>query len=99
MRKAVNSLAAVQFEREHNERLRHQNTKLSERLSEVLGAQVVHDAGLTRTDEIGTLCERVAELEQQLLDRRQDLQDRDDELAAARAANRDLMTTLNDRTR
>jgi chromosome segregation ATPase len=83
--------------RAHNERLRHHNTKLSERLSEVLGEQVFHDAGLTRTDEIGTLRERVAELEQELLDRRQDLQDRDDELAAARAANRDLMTRLNGR--
>ena len=37
--------------RAHNERLRHQNTKLSERLSEVFGEQVFHDAGLTRTDE------------------------------------------------
>jgi regulator of replication initiation timing len=81
----------------HNERLRHHNTKLTERLSEVLGERVFHDAGLTRTDEIGTLRERVAELEQQLLDRSQDLQDRDDELAAARAANRDLMTRLNSR--
>jgi cell division protein FtsB len=80
--------------RAQNERLRHQNTKLSERLSEVLGEQVFHDAGITRTDEIGTLRQRVAELEQQLLELRQDLQDRDDELAAARAANRDLMTTL-----
>jgi len=85
--------------RAHNERLRHQNTKLSERLSEVLGEQVFLDAGLTRTDETSTLRNRVAELEQQLLDRRQDLQDRDDELAAARAANRDLITTLNGRTR
>ena len=85
--------------RAHNERLRHHNTKLSERLSEVLGEQVFHEAGLTRTDEIGTLRGRVAELEQQLLDRRQDLQDRDDELAAARAANRDLMTRLNSRLR
>ena len=78
--------------RAHNERLRHQNTK---RLSEVLGEQVFHDAGLTRTDETSTLRKRVAELEQQLLDGRQDLQDRDDELAAARAANRDLITALN----
>jgi Family of unknown function (DUF6262) len=85
--------------REHNERLRHQNAKLTERLSEVLGEQVFHDAGLTRTDEIGILRKRVTELEQQLLDRRQDLQDRDDELAAARATNRDLITTLNGRTR
>ena len=85
--------------REHNERLRHQNAKLTERLSEVLGEQVFHDADLTRTDETSTLRKRVAELEQQLLDRRQDLQDRDDELAAARAANRDLITTLNGRIR
>ena len=70
-------------------------TKLTERLSEILGEQVFHDAGLTRTDETSTLQKRVAELEQQLLDRRQDLQDRDDELAAARAANRELMTRLN----
>src|SRR5258705_8462162 len=83
--------------RAHNERLRHHNAKLTERLSEILGEQVFHDAGLTRTDETSTLQKRVAELEQQLLDRRQDLQDRDDELAAARAANRDLMTRLNSR--
>jgi chromosome segregation ATPase len=85
--------------REHNERLRNQNTKLTERLSEVLGEQVFLDAGITRTDETSTLRTRVAELEDQLLDRRHDLQDRDDELAAARAANRDLITTLNGRTR
>ena len=66
-------------------------------MSEVLGEQVFHDAGLTRTDETSTLRKRVAELEQQLLDRRQDLQDRDDELTAARATNRDLMTRLNAR--
>jgi hypothetical protein len=51
--------------------------------------------GLTGTNEIENLRKRVAELEQQLLDYKQDLQDRDDELAAARAANRDLITTLN----
>jgi chromosome segregation ATPase len=83
--------------RAHNERLRHQNTKLTERLSEVLGQQVYHDAGLSPTDEIGTLRERVAKLEQQLPDQRHDFQDRDDELAAARAANRELMTRLNSR--
>jgi len=53
----------------------------------------------TDGDEISTLRIRVAELEQQLLDQRQGLQDRDDELTAARAANRDLMTRLNGRTR
>jgi hypothetical protein len=90
-------LADVANLRAHSERLRHQNAKLTERLSEVLGEQVFHDAGLTRTDEISALRERITELEQQVLDQRQDLQDRDDELAAARAANRDLMTRLNGR--
>jgi hypothetical protein len=52
-------------------------------------------AGLTGTNEIENLRKRVAELEQQLLDYKQDLQDRDDELAAAHAANRDLITTPN----
>jgi hypothetical protein len=33
--------------RAHNERLRHQNAKLTERLPEVLGEQFFHDAGLT----------------------------------------------------
>jgi chromosome segregation ATPase len=81
--------------RAHNECLRHQNAKLTERLSEVLGEQVFNDAGLTPTNEIENLRKRVAELEQQLLDYKQDLRDRNDELAAARAANRDLITTLN----
>ena len=58
---------------------------------------VFHDVGLTRTDEIAALRQRVAELEQQLLDRKQGLQDRDDELGATHAANRDLVTTLNSR--
>lgn len=90
-------LADIANLRAHNERLRHQNAKLAERLSEVFGDRVFHDAGLTRTDEIDSLRKRVAELEQQLLDCRQDLQDRDDDLAAARAANRDLMASINSR--
>jgi hypothetical protein len=52
----------------------------------------------TRTDEISSLRELVAELEQQLLDRRQGpARSRDDERAAARATNRDLTATLNRR--
>jgi uncharacterized coiled-coil DUF342 family protein len=90
-------LADIANLRAQNERLRHQKAKLAERLSEVFGDQVFHDAGMTRTDELDGLRKRVAELEQQLLDCQQDLQDRDDELAAARAANRDLMTAINSR--
>lgn len=65
--------------RAHNERLRHQNAKITKRLSEVLGEQVFHDAGLTPTNEIANLRNRVAELEQQLLDCKRDLHDRDDD--------------------
>jgi hypothetical protein len=49
--------------RARNERLRHQNTKLSERLSEVFGDQVFDDASIARTDEIGNLRQRIAELD------------------------------------
>jgi polyhydroxyalkanoate synthesis regulator phasin len=90
-------LADIANLRAQNERLRHQKAKLAERLSEVFGDKVFDDAGLTRTDESDKLRKRVAELEQQILDCRQNLQDRDDELAAARAANRDLMTLINSR--
>ena len=53
-------LADIANLRAHSERLRHQNAKLAERLSEVLGEQVFHNAGLTRTDEISALRERTA---------------------------------------
>ena len=71
--------------KEHNQRLRRQNTSLTTRLSEMLGEEVFHASGIGRTGE----------LEQQLLDLRQELEERTDELDAARAANRDLMTLAN----
>jgi chromosome segregation ATPase len=85
--------------RAHNERLRQHNAKLTQRLSEILGDDAFRTAGLTQPDDSQALRTRLADLEQQLLDCRQDLQDRDDELAAARAANRDLMTAINSPTR
>ena len=45
----------------------------------------------------GNLCRGRCSQRRSTLDQRQDLQDRDDELAAARATNRDLMTRLNSR--
>jgi chromosome segregation ATPase len=88
-------LADLANARAHNERLRRQNTKLTERLSETLGTEAFHAAGLTTDEEVQTLRARVADLERQLHDARRDLNDKDDELTAARTANRDLIATLN----
>lgn len=81
--------------REQNERLRRQNTKLASRLSEALGDEVLRDSGIGRTDETEQLRTQLSQLEQQILDLRQELDERNDELTAARATNRDLMAELN----
>jgi Family of unknown function (DUF6262) len=81
--------------KEHNQRLRRQNISLTTRLSEVLGEEVFHASGIGRADDAGQLRARAGELEQQLLDLRHELEERTDELHAARAANRDLMTLAN----
>jgi regulator of replication initiation timing len=81
--------------REQNQRLRKQNTDLTARLSEVLGEEVFRASGIGRTDDTEALRTRVGQLEQQILDLRQELEERTDDLDAARAANRDLMTLAN----
>src|SRR5262249_50492695 len=81
--------------REQNQRLRKQNTDLTARLSEVLGEEVFRASGIGRTDDTEALRARVGQLEQQVLDLRQELEERADDLTAARAANRDLMALAN----
>jgi uncharacterized membrane protein YccC len=81
--------------REQNKRLRKQNTDLTARLSELLGEEVFRASGIGRTDEAEALRARVGQLEQELLDLRQELEERTDDLAASRAANRDLMALAN----
>jgi hypothetical protein len=88
-------LADLANVRAHNERLRHQNTKLTQRLSDVLGTEVFHAAGLSADQDVTTLRARISDLEHRLAEARRDLHDKDDELAAARTANRDLIATLN----
>jgi len=78
-----------------NQRLRRQNHSLTARLSEVLGAEVFHASGIGHPDETGQLRTRVTELEQLVLDLRQQLEERTDDLDAARSANRDLMALAN----
>jgi chromosome segregation ATPase len=81
--------------REQNQRLRRQNTDLTARLSEVLGEEVFLASGIGRTDETETLRTRAGQLEQQVLDLRQELEERTDDLSAARTANRDVMALAN----
>ncbi len=88
-------LADVANLQEQNQRLRQQNHSLTARLSELLGAEVFHASGIGYPDETGQLKTRVTELEQAILDLRQQLEERTDELDAARAANRDLMALAN----
>jgi chromosome segregation ATPase len=81
--------------REQNQRLRRQNTELTARLSEVLGEEAFRASGIGRTDDTEALRTRVSQLEQQVLDLRQELEERTDDLDAARAANRDLISLAN----
>ncbi len=67
--------------------------QLEKRLSEALGEQAWRESGLGAPAD--TLNRKITELEQQALDLRLQIEERDSELAAARAANRELMTRLN----
>ncbi len=62
-----------------------------------LGEEIFRASGLgaPAADETEELRRRVAELEQTMLDLRQQLKERTEELDAARATNRDLMAELN----
>lgn len=69
--------------------------QLEKRLSEALGEQAWLESGLGAPADIDTLSNKIADMEQQIADLRVQLEERDSELAAARAANRELMTQLN----
>ncbi|TCC44832.1 hypothetical protein E0H73_45275 [Kribbella pittospori] len=81
--------------RAHNTRLQQHIQALETRLSEQLGEAVFRDTGLGAPDDIRNLQQTLTDREQQLLELRRELEERGDELAAARAANRELMTQLN----
>jgi hypothetical protein len=71
--------------------------QLEKRLSEMLGQQAWHDSGLGAPADAGALNHKITQLEQEVTGLRLQLEERDDELAAARAANRDLITQVNRR--
>ena len=81
--------------RERNRRLEHHARNLEQRLSELLGTQTSQRTGLGPPTDITALKDQIQALQQETLDLRRHAEDREEELAAAREANRRLMTELN----
>lgn len=69
--------------------------QLESRLSALLGEHAWRESGFGNTADIDALQQQNNALEQQIIDLRLQLDERDQDLAAARAANRELMTQLN----
>jgi chromosome segregation ATPase len=69
--------------------------RLETKLSEMLGEQVWRESGLGAPEDIDRLRRRITELEQTTVDLIRQLEERGEELAAARAANREMITQLN----
>lgn len=78
-----------------NARIQH----LEKRLSETLGDQAWRESGLGAPADIDALNQKITHLEQQVIDLRMQLEERDEDLSAARATSRELMTQLNHTTR
>ena len=76
-------------------RLHSRVRQLEKRLSETLGEQAWRESGLGTPADIDALNQKIIHLEQQAIDLRLQLEEQGDELAAARATNRELMTQLN----
>ncbi len=68
---------------------------LETRLSELLGEHAWRESGLGAPDDIDHLKQQIVDLEQHVVDLRLQLEERDQDIAAARAANRELMTRIN----
>ncbi|MFC9095639.1 DUF6262 family protein [Streptomyces sp. NPDC057072] len=82
---------------ERNTRLAQRVRQLERRLSESLGDSAWADSGLGAPTDVDQLQRRIAILEQELAEVRGQLDERTEELAAARGANRELTRTLNQR--
>ncbi|WP_432017201.1 hypothetical protein [Streptomyces hydrogenans] len=80
---------------DRNTRLSGHVARLEQRLSEALGHEAWRVTGLGAPSDTGALEQQVALLEQQVAELRDRLAERDEDLQAARATNRELMTQLN----
>jgi hypothetical protein len=76
-------------------RLNARVQQLEKRLSEALGEKAWRECGLDQAPDLDQLRQQAAGLQQQIIDLRLKLEERDEELSAARAANRELMAQLN----
>jgi hypothetical protein len=76
-------------------RLTSRIRQLEIRLSEALGEQAWRESGLGAPADIDALNQKINDLEQQGVEVRLQLAERDQDLAAARAANRELMAQRN----
>jgi hypothetical protein len=80
---------------ERTTRLATRIRQLEQRLSDTLGEQAWRESGLGAPADIDALNHKIISLEQQVTDLRMQLDERDQDIAAARAANRELMARLN----
>ena len=80
---------------ERTARLATRIRQLEQRLSDALGEQAWRESGLGAPADIDALNHKIISLEQQVTDLRMQLDERDQDLAAARTANRELMARLN----
>jgi hypothetical protein len=76
-------------------RLAAHNRQLEHKLSELLGEQAWRESGLGAPTDIDRLHQGITSLEQKNVHLARQLEERDLELDAARAANRELICTLN----
>jgi hypothetical protein len=72
--------------------------QLEKRLSEALGEQAWRESGLGAPADIDALNQKITDLEQKAAGLQLQLAERDQDLSAARAASRELMTRLNTRS-
>jgi transposase-like protein len=91
-------LADLANAQERNRRLHARVRQLEKTLSELLGEQAWRESGLGAPEDIDHLKHRITTLEQHVVQLTGQLDERTEELHAARAANRELMTQLNTRT-
>ncbi len=68
---------------------------LEKRLSEALGQHAWRESGLGTPADIDALHQKITHLEQQTVDLHLQLAERDEDLTAARATNRELMARIN----
>jgi transposase-like protein len=82
---------------ERSARLAARIRQLEHRLSQALGEQAWRESGFGQPDDIGELKQQITQLTEHNQQLRASLAERDQDLAAARAANRELMARLNTR--